>query len=381
VSGRALGAAALEHVRALRAAARAAPDAPAEHGALMVDLARVLAFRDRATRLDHRLPAGSHREAAYGGLQDTVPRAALSSLHARMEDVCPTSWEDPDLWQVWFRGADYVVPRTDLGVFTLGALPRQPERAAALQAVAVAVSEVLDGRPRSAREVGAELPAALARAGQDPTLVSPLFLRLACVTGRYRIRWDARTVTVIPAAVAELEVDEARLELARRFLAWHGPATAAQFARWAGVSRADAAETWARLAPDLIPVGVDGGARHLLARDEEVLARAAPQSGVRLLPSGDPFLVADRGSTGAATPPVPPPTRDDRGAPVTSTLLNSLAGRVLLDGRLRGAWGRNQHRLSIHLWHVGGADREQVLAEALRFAGPIGRPVDLRWLS
>jgi Winged helix DNA-binding domain len=281
VSGRALGAAALAHVRAFRAAARGAPDAPPEHGALTVDLARALAFRARASRLDRRLPAGSHAQAAYGGLQDTVPRAALSSLHARMEDVVPTSWEGPDVWQVWFRGADYVVPRTDLGVFTLGALPRRPDRAAALQAVATAVCEVLDGRPRPAREVVAELPAAMARAGQDPALVSPLFLRLACVTGRYRIRWDARTVAVIPAAVPELEVEEARLELARRFLAWHGPATAAQFARWAGVSREDAAETWARLAPELIPVGmtVGPGASWPATRSRWRARRRRPASG------------------------------------------------------------------------------------------------------
>ena len=39
--------------------------------------------------------------------------------------VEPASWEDPSLAQIWFRlGADYVVPREDLGVFTIGTMPR-----------------------------------------------------------------------------------------------------------------------------------------------------------------------------------------------------------------------------------------------------------------
>src|SRR2546423_11035534 len=103
-------------------------------GAMRVDAAAVRHFRARQTHLDHRLPAGSHGRAARGGLQDTVPRAALSALHARLEGVGPASWEDAALVQVWFRSADYVVPADDLAVFTLGALARDPEQTAALDA-------------------------------------------------------------------------------------------------------------------------------------------------------------------------------------------------------------------------------------------------------
>ena len=331
-------------------------------------MASVLRFRARATGLHRRLPAGSCREAALGGLQDTVPRAALTALHARLEEVGPSTWEDPALVQVWFRWSDYVVPRTDFAVFTLGTLPRDAGPAAALDAVGVAVSEVLGGRPLPARDVLAALPA----------LERGALLRAASATGRYRIRWDARTVAVLPAERPETDPEEARLELARRFLGWHGPATPDRFAWWAGVSRADAAVTWARLGRELVPVAVDGRARYLLARDLTALTRAQPVEGVRFLPPGDPYLLHDRAVLDAEAAPAP--TGDERGGPVTRRLVNSLAGRILVDGRVAGAWGRERERLAIHVWRAADPARERIAAEAERFAGPIGRPMRLRWL-
>ena len=108
--------------------------------------------------LVERLPPGSHDRAAFGGLQDSTPRAALFALHARMQQIHPDAWEDPLLVQIWFRMADYVVPRRDVGVFTIGALPRDPERRAALHDVADRVLRVLDGEPRSSREVATAMP-------------------------------------------------------------------------------------------------------------------------------------------------------------------------------------------------------------------------------
>src|SRR5580765_1554839 len=93
-----------------------------------LDLTRsqVLAFRRRVGALDQRLPAGptSLRRAAWAGLQDSMPRAALLSIHARVEDAGPSTWEDPSLVQVWGpRYHVYVVATRDLAVFSLGRLP------------------------------------------------------------------------------------------------------------------------------------------------------------------------------------------------------------------------------------------------------------------
>jgi Winged helix DNA-binding domain len=376
--------AALAHLRDVRAS-RAVRDGPPVSGAIRGRAAAALHFRARQTHLDGRLPAGSHRPAAWGGLQDTVPRAALSALHARMQGVGPDAWEDPALVQVWFRCADYVVPAADLAVFTLGSLPRDPERAAALDAFAAAVAEELDGRPLPARQVVAALPPVLAGAGlaarDDPERTAGILLRAASVAARYRIRWDARTVTVIPIERPDADPEGARLELARRFLGWHGPATDTMFARWAWVSRRDAAETWARLAPELVPVDLEGRARQLLARDEEALTRARAPEGVRLLPEGDPLWAVDRSLVGWDPAGAAEPGRDERGTAVTCRLVNSLAGRILVDGRIEGAWGREGARMAIHLWRPPAVDVDLVLAEAETFAGPIGAPIRVRRLT
>jgi len=82
-------------------------------------------------------------DAARAGLQDSSPRSALLSLHARVEGIQPDAWRDPILAQVFGpRGAIYVVPRSDVGVFTLGLLPRSGDRMERINENARAVLEV-----------------------------------------------------------------------------------------------------------------------------------------------------------------------------------------------------------------------------------------------
>ena len=93
-----------------------------------LDLTRpqILAFRRHVGALDERLPRGrrSLRRAAWAGLQDSMPRAALLSIHARVEGTEPSTWEDPSLVQLWGpRYHAYVVAARDLAVFSLGRLP------------------------------------------------------------------------------------------------------------------------------------------------------------------------------------------------------------------------------------------------------------------
>ena len=118
-------------------------------GQLELSRAQVLAFRRRAGNLDQRLPPGTRslRAAAWAGLQDSMPRAALLSLHARVEGTEPDAWEDPSLVQVWGpRFSAYVVAERDRAVFTLGRLPdRQPARRDAEQ-LADQLEELLEGR-------------------------------------------------------------------------------------------------------------------------------------------------------------------------------------------------------------------------------------------
>ena len=94
---------------------------------------QILAFRRRVGALDERMPKGSEslRRAAWAGLQDSMPRAALLSLHARVEGVEPSTWEDPSLAQLWGpRYSTYVVAEARLRAVLAREASRQTPRAA-----------------------------------------------------------------------------------------------------------------------------------------------------------------------------------------------------------------------------------------------------------
>src|SRR5919204_4873461 len=93
---------------------------------LILTRPQILAFRRRVGALDERLPPGAQslRRAAWAGLQDSMPRAALLSIHARVEGAHPEIWDDDALVQVWGpRWATYVVPAEDHAIFTVGRHP------------------------------------------------------------------------------------------------------------------------------------------------------------------------------------------------------------------------------------------------------------------
>src|SRR5689334_13438552 len=124
-----------------------------------LDLARpqILAFRRQAGALDERLPSGprSLRRAAWAGLQDSMPRAALLSIHARVEETEPSTWEDPSLVQLWGpRYNVFVVAGRDLAVFSLGTLPDDAKGLRRAQDLAARLNTVL-GRSEE-RRVGKE---------------------------------------------------------------------------------------------------------------------------------------------------------------------------------------------------------------------------------
>ena len=121
---------------------------------------QVLAYRLRVNHLSgRRLPRGALVSAAHSGLQDGSPRSALLSLAARVEGVAPDDWRADGLTQVFGpRGAVYVVPQEDVGVFTLGLLPRASERVAAIGRAAEKVHEVLAGKSMRQADLVAALP-------------------------------------------------------------------------------------------------------------------------------------------------------------------------------------------------------------------------------
>ena len=148
-----------------------------------LDRARILAYRRRVGSLDRRLPYGPDAlsRVAWAGLQDSVPRAAVLSVHARVEDTPPNAWEDPAFVQVWGpRWAVFVVPAEDHGIFTLGTLPDDPAGRRRSEELARRLHAYLDGRrttyPRPSRSATAlEAPCCVMPrcAAIPPTVAGP----------------------------------------------------------------------------------------------------------------------------------------------------------------------------------------------------------------
>jgi Winged helix DNA-binding domain len=326
-------------------------------------------FRRSVGALDSRLPAGSEslRRAAWAGLQDSMPRAALLSLHARVAGAGPSTWEDPSLVQLWGpRFSVFVVAACDVAVFSLGTLPddakgrqRAADRAASLHAV-------LNGARMPAGEAARALGA------------HPNSFRYAAATGTVLIRWDgARRPTIWTVPPPSVDPREARLELARRYLHVYGPASPESFGRWAGIGARSGIAAFAALGSSLVAVGTPIGDGWILASDSDALAAGAqagssadaPAAPVRLLPSGDPYFLlqgADRALL------VPDPRW--RAALWTPRVW---PGGLLVGGELAGTWRRADTVLTVRPWRqLSGRERDAVEAEAAGLPLP---GIKVRW--
>lgn len=334
---------------------------------LQVDRDRVLAFRARTQHLGERLPPDGLARAAYAGLQDSSPRAAQLSLNARVEDVGPSSWEDPTLVQIWGpRGADYVVPRDDVAVFTLGRLPRDPDQQRGLEEVADDVHGVLRGERMTTRAIGEALPQ---YADQGSGLI-----RLAAVTGRLHIRWDASRIVVIPVDRPDADPEEARIELARRFVRWFGPIDLDRFAWWSGMDPDDAEVSWQALDGELVPVELQGHDRFIHADAEQALTKAGPVEGVRLLHPEDTYLRLDRDLL------LPNAERRVQLFPAPGRSTGFGANAIVLDGEIVGRFARQQANVTLEPWpELTAAEASAVTAEAEGIARALGRPSRVRW--
>lgn len=323
---------------------------------LELSRSNILSFRRRAGSLDIRLPAGetSLRTAAWAGLQDSVPRAALLSIHARVEGASSTIWEHPSLIQLWGpRFNDYVVAAADHAVFSLGRLPTDSARRAKAFDTAHRLHAYLDGR---------RMPFGQAGHGMG---VPPNSLRYAAPTGTVILRWEgARQPVVWTTPPLDVEPEHARLELARRYLHVFGPATPTGFARWAGIGRPAASAAFKQLAGTLTPVRTPVGDAWILTEDEATF-RAQPGSvaPARLLPSGDAFFLAWGSDRAILVPDA------KRQAELWTSRV--WPGALLVGGEIVGVWRRSSAEVSIDLWRrLSSKEREAVEAEAMSLPLP-----------
>ena len=333
-----------------------------------LDLTRsqILAFRRRVGALDERLPPGSRslRRAAWAGLQDSMPRAALLSIHARVDRTRPSTWEDPSLVQLWGpRFSAYVVGARDRAVFSLGRLPDDARGRGIAEDVAGRLHAFLAGRSMTDREAGHGL-------GEHPNR-----LRYAAPTGTVLIRWEgARAPTVWTVPPPEVDPHDARRELARRYLHVFGPTTPEAFAKWAGIAPSQARAGFEALAGSLTPVRTPIGEASILSGDEPLFrAPATAPAAARLLPSGDAYFLLQGADRELLVPD----------ASCRSQLWTPRVwpGAVLVEGEVVGTWRRAQAELTIQTWRrLSRAECAAVAAEAESLPLPgIDGPIIVRW--
>jgi len=292
-----------------------------------------------------------------------MPRAALLSLHARVEGVEPSSWEDPSLAQLWGpRHQVYVVPKRDFALFSLGRLPDTAKGCERAERMAELLHAGLDGSRMTDREVGRKIGIGNA-------------MRYGATTGTIAIRWGgARAPLVWTVPAPDIAPADACRELARRYLRIFGPTTANRFGRWAGISRRAAANAFASLEESLLPVRSPLGDEWLLADDEpELRAEETPAAPARLLPSGDAYFLFHGTDRELLVPQA-----DQRGRLWTSRIW---PGALLVDGEIRGTWRRAQHTVRIDAWgRLSRAQRDAVEAEAGTMPLPgLDRPIEVLW--
>jgi len=333
-----------------------------------LDLTRrqILAFRQHVGGLGERLAHGpdSLRRAAWAGLQDSMPRAALLSIHARVERTEPSTWEAPSLVQLWGpRFNVFVVAARDLAVFSLGTLPDDARGRQRAEDLAARLNALLGGTRMTYGEAGRALG------------VHPNSLRYAAATGTVVIRWEgARQPTVWTVPPPETDPRDARLELARRYLHIYGPATPEAFGRWAGIGRRYGVAAFEALRTSLTLVQTPAGEAWILTQDE-VAFRAAPRPAApaRLLPSGDAYLLLQGADRDLLVPDA-----DRRRALWTPRVW---PGGLLLEGEIAGIWRRADTVLAVQPWRrLSRAERDAVTAEAESLPLPgKGRKIVVRW--
>jgi hypothetical protein len=126
--------------------------------------------------------------------------------------------------------------------------------------------------------------------------------------------------------------DEALAELTRRYFASHGPATVRDFVWWSGLTVKLARAGLASLGKEVVSGTVDGLTYWSIAASPRSRTVRALTGGPRLylLPNYDEYLVAHQDRRLTQDPAAPPSAGFAEGFP----------HQLVIDGILRGAWGR-----------------------------------------
>ena len=353
-------------------------------GVALVDAEQILAFRLARTglaRRDARTPAA----AAECPASDFARDAALFALAARFEGLTRERFDgaidrgDLVLAHI-MRGAIHAVSPDRFALFgraliatdddelgmQLGQQVQKLTKAKkvkptdALAEVADATKDALRGRALDKSKLHSEL-----RRRVSPDLmpwcrsckshhVAPMLWRFSGVKAGARLDSERRYVLGKPGR------SPAAPKAVERFLHFYGPATAGDFAEWAGLARSHANRLWSKIEDDLLEVPLGKRIAWLLRRDSSALDSPPRAKGIRLIPPGDPYLQK----------PNRPLLAPD--AALSKRLFRPVAspGAVLRDGRLAGLWRAKTRgrKLELRIERLGRLTRNDVEDEAERLA-------------
>ena len=240
--------------------------------------------------------------------------------------------------------------------------PAMLDRAGEVAAVAIAESGPITRQEWRARLAEKGVEASASQIGH--IAFSHELAGLVCSGPRRDGKHTYALVADRAPAGRDFDGDEALVELARRFLGSHGPASAADFAWWSGLTLTMARRAIEALGDDLEAVECDG--------EELRFERGAPDpeaaEGALMLGSFDELMVAFRGLR----------TVTAAGAAARTLVLRP----VLLAGRLAGSWKRTLDgdavRVDFTLMEPHGkAEEAALVAEAERYGRHLDRPAEI----
>ncbi len=250
------------------------------------------------------------------GIQAQVQSAAELAIWTRRrqttrDDVRRALWNTREIVKTSaMRLTLHLIPARDLAFYiaalkpmAIGTLRRWQARIGAtpshVRAMVEAVVDSLGDEPETQRQLVARAKKSAGKAMRSwldhawsavrPAVIEGLIVygppRGAEATFVRVDRWLGKQPT--------LGVDEARVELLRRFLSAFGPATPHDFAKWSGIRTSEAKRVVESAADELAHVSVDGAPGWILEQDGAALMRSElDPDAVMLLGAFDSFLLA-----------------------------------------------------------------------------------------
>jgi Winged helix DNA-binding domain len=232
-----------------------------------------------------------------------------------------------------------------------------------------------DGQPRTREELSRELEAASLPIRGEALSYQLIAAELDAVLISGPRRGKQHTYVAFDSRVpvtSRLERDEALGQLARRYLAAHGPGVAQDLAWWAGLTIADAKRGIDGVASELGSALIDGKLYWFLPleRDPSFESPVA-----RLLPNYDEQLIAYKHRANAVDASVL--TRASPGSAIFDGHL------LLIDGLLAGGWRRELGSRDVEIEvefarRASAVEKRAVAAEAARYAAFVGLTPKLR---